>query len=63
MSIIAQDQRRLDNIAKMYHKTSGDVQEMWRKKWYELVKTVANKITKEDNVKSQRLTTDSRKIY
>ena len=63
MSIIAQDQRRLDNIAKMYHKTSGDVQEMWRKKWYELVKTVANKITKEDNVKSQRLTTDSRKIH
>ena len=59
----AQDQRRLDNIAKMYHKTSGDVQEMWRKKWYELVKTVANKITKEDNVKSKRLTTDSRKIY
>jgi hypothetical protein len=63
MSIIAQDQRRLDNIAKMYHKTSGDVQEMWRKKWYELVKTVANKITKEDNVKSKRLTTDSRKIH
>ena len=63
MSIIAQDQRRLDNIAKMYHKTSGDVQEMWRKKWYELVKTVANKITKEDNVKSKRLTTDYGKIH
>jgi hypothetical protein len=63
MSIIAQDQRRLDNIAKMYHKTSGDVQEMWRKKWYELVKTVSNKITKEDNVKSKRLTTDSGKIH
>ena len=63
MSIIAQDQRRLDNIAKMYHKTSGDVQEMWRKKWYELVKTVSCKITKEKNDKSARLTTDSFKIH
>ena len=44
MSIIAQDQRRLDNIAKMYHKTSGDVQEMWRKKWYELVRIISKKI-------------------
>ena len=31
MSIIKQDQRRLDNIAKMYHKTSGEMKEMWRK--------------------------------
>ena len=37
MSIIKQDQRRLDNIANMYHKTSGEMREMWRKKWYELV--------------------------
>ena len=49
MSIIAQDQRRLDNIAKMYHKTSGDVQEMWKKKWYELVKIVAKKIERKKN--------------
>ena len=35
MSIIKQDQRRLDNIANMYHKTGGDMREMWRKKWYE----------------------------
>jgi hypothetical protein len=63
MSIIKQDQRRLDNIAKMYHKTSGEMQAMWRKKWYDLVKIVASKITKEDNVKSKRLTTDSGKIH
>ena len=44
MSIIKQDQRRLDNIAKAYHKTAGDVQEMWKKKWYELIKIVARRI-------------------
>jgi len=63
MSIINQDLRRLDNIAKMYNKTSGEMQVMWRKKWYDLVKIVASKITKEDNVKSKRLTTDSGKIH
>ena len=44
MSIIKQDQRRLDNIAKMYHKTSGEMREMWRKKWYELVKIIGRKL-------------------
>ena len=29
MSIIKQDQRRLDNIANMYWKTSGEIREMW----------------------------------
>ncbi len=29
MSIIKQDQRRLDNIAKAYWNTSGEVREMW----------------------------------
>ena len=47
MSIIKQDQRRLDNIAKMYNKTSGEMQAMWRKKWYELIKIVSKKITRE----------------
>ena len=50
MSIIKQDQRRLDNIAKMYHKTSGAMQEMWKKKWYELVKIVSKKITREQEL-------------
>ena len=63
MSIMKQDQRRLDNLAKAYHRTSGAIQEMWKKKWYQLVKTVSSKITKEKNDKSERLTTDSWKIH
>ena len=58
MSTIKQDQRRLDNIARMYHKTSGDMREMWRKKWYELVKIIGRKLDE-----SQRLTTNSREIH
>ena len=55
MSIIREDQRRLDNIAKMYHKTGGDMREMWRKKWYELLKVLSRRI---DEIK--RLTTNTR---
>ena len=58
MSIIKEDQRRLDNIAKMYHKTGGDMREMWRKKWYELVKIIGRKLDE-----SERLSTNSRKIH
>ena len=58
MSIIKEDQRRLDNIANMYHKTSGDMKEMWRKKWYDLVKIVGRKLDE-----SERLSTNSRKIH
>ena len=58
MSIIKQDQRRLDNIARMYHKTSGDMKEMWRKKWYELVKIIGRKLDE-----SETLSTSSRKIH
>ena len=58
MSIIAQEQRRLDNIYTMYSKTSGDMKEMWRKKWYELVKQIGRKI---DEIK--RSTTDTGKIH
>ena len=58
MSIIKEDQRRLDNIAKMYHKTGGDMREMWRKKWYELVKIIGRKLNE-----SERLSTNSRKIH
>ena len=43
MSIMKQDQRRLDNLAKMYDKTSGEMQAMWRKKWYELIKIIIGK--------------------
>ena len=58
MSIIREDQRRLDNIARMYHKTGGDMREMWRKKWYELVKQIGRKIDE-----SKRSAADTRKIH
>ena len=58
MSIIDIETRRLDNIKKMYDKTSGDMKEIWRKKWYELAKQIGRKIDE-----SQRLTADTRKIY
>ena len=58
MSTIKEDQRRLDNIANMYNKTSGDMKEVWKKKWYELIKVIGRKLDE-----SQRLTTDSRKIH
>ena len=38
MNTIKVDQKRLDNIAKAYHKTGGEVREMWKNKWYELVR-------------------------
>ena len=44
MSIMKQDQRRLDNLAKVYHTTVGEMQEMWKKKWYELVKIIGRKL-------------------
>ncbi len=58
MSIIKQDQRRLDNIARMYHKTGGEMKEMWRKKWYELVKIIGRKLDE-----AERSATNSRKIH
>ena len=59
MSIIAQEQRRLDNIYTMYNKTSGAMREMWRKKWYELVKQIGRRLEDE----SKRLSTDTREIH
>ena len=58
MSIIKQDQRRLDNIANMYNKTNGDMKEMWKKKWYELVKVIGRKLDE-----AERSATNSRKIH
>jgi len=58
MGIIAQEQRRLDNIYTMYSKTNGEMREMWRKKWYELVKQIGRKIDE-----SKRLSTSSREIH
>ena len=58
MSIIAQEQRRLDNIYTMYSKTDGEMKEMWRKQWYELVKQIGRKL---DEVK--RSTGNTSKIH
>jgi tetrahydromethanopterin S-methyltransferase subunit G len=58
MSIIDIEMRRLDNINKAYQNTSGEVKEMWRKKWYELVKHIGRKI-----YESERLTANTRKIH
>ena len=58
MSIIKQDQKRLDNIAKAYWNTSGEMRKMWGRKWYELVKQIGGKLNE-----SKRLSTNSRKIH
>ena len=50
MSIMKQDLKRLDNLSNAYHKTSGEIQEMWKKKWYEMVKIVAKKIKLEQQL-------------
>ena len=59
MSTIKIDQKRLDNIANAYNKTGGEVKEMWRKKWYELVKKIGRRLKDE----SERSATDTRKIH
>ena len=58
MSTIKQDQKRLDNIAKAYWNTSGEMRKMWGRKWYELIKQIGRKLDE-----SKRLTTDLGKIH
>ena len=60
MSTIKEDQRRLHNIYKMYHDTSGDMKEMWKRKWYELVKIIGRKL---DESEVKRSAANSRKIH
>tara|TARA_R100001369_G_scaffold16273_1_gene31293 strand:+ start:1622 stop:1768 length:147 start_codon:yes stop_codon:yes gene_type:complete len=48
----------LDNIANTYWKTSGDVREMWGRKWYELIKIIARRMNE-----NQRFSTDTRKVH
>ena len=60
MTTIREDQRRLDNIARMYHKTGGDMKEMWRRKWYELVKIIGRKL---DESEIKRSAANSRQIH
>ena len=58
MSILNQNMKRLDNIAKAYWKTSGEIREMWGRKWYQLVKQIGGRISE-----SKRLTADTRIIH
>jgi hypothetical protein len=58
MSTIEQDRKRLDNIAKAHWNTSGEMREMWKRKWYELIKHIGRKLDE-----SKRLSTNSRKIH
>jgi hypothetical protein len=60
MSIISQDQKRLDNIAKAYWNTSGEMREMWGRKWYELVKQIGRKLNESSN---ERSAADTREIH
>ena len=57
MNTIEQDLRRLNNIAKAYWNTSGEVREMWKQKWHELVKNVARRL---DESKTTRSTADTK---
>jgi len=43
-TFINQKMHELSNIYSMYNKTAGDTKEMWRKKWYDLVKVIATRI-------------------
>ena len=58
MSTINQDQKRLDNIAKAYWETSGEMRKMWGRKWYQLIKQIGRKIDE-----SKRLSTSFREIH
>ena len=49
MNTIKQDTKRLDNIAKAYWSTSGEIREMWGRKWYALIKIIAKKIERTYN--------------
>ena len=44
----------------MYHDTSGDMKEMWKRKWYELVKIIGRKLNES---KIERSATNSRQIH
>ena len=59
MNTIEQEMQRLNKIANLYNKTEGEMKEMWKQKWHELVKNVARRM---DESKTKRPTTNSRQI-
>ena len=54
MNTIEQEMQRLNKIANLYNKTEGEMKDMWKQKWHELVKNVARRM---DESKTTRLTT------
>ena len=60
MSIIKEDQKKLDNIAKAYWNTSGEMREMWGRKWYELIKKIGRKL---DESTIKRPAADTRQVH
>ena len=57
MNIINQDQKRLYSIAAAYWRTSGEMRQMWGKKWYALIKKISMRLDAERrNDESKRLT-------
>ena len=60
MNTIKQEMQRLNRIANLCNKTEGEMKEMWKQKWHELVKNVARRL---DESKVERSTTNSRKIH
>ena len=55
MNSIRLEMKRLNNIANTYNKTTGPMKEMWKQKWYELLKVISRRIDE-----SKRLTTNTR---
>ena len=53
MNTIEQEMQRLNKIANLYNKTEGEMKEMWKQKWHDLVKNVARRM---DESKTTRLT-------
>jgi len=53
MNTIEQEMQRLNKIANLCNKTEGEMREMWKQKWHELVKNVARRM---DESKTTRLT-------
>ena len=53
MNTIEREMQRLNKIANLCNKTEGEMIEMWKQKWHELVKNVARRM---DESKTTRLT-------
>ena len=53
MNTIKQEMQRLNRIANLCNKTEGEMKEMWKQKWHELVKNVPRRM---DESETTRLT-------